>query len=78
MLPVVAVDGEEAFDLFVGEPLVETEWDSSLAALGAATTDAGQRQLINLFGQLTPERRKELTFEALEDLPEVRTWTWSS
>jgi len=55
-----------AFDLFVGEPLVETEWDSSLAALGAATTDAGQRRLINLFGQLTPERREQM-LAALED-----------
>ncbi|HEY5196233.1 MAG TPA: helix-turn-helix transcriptional regulator [Solirubrobacteraceae bacterium] len=49
-----------AFDLFVGEPVVETEWDSSMALLGVAETDRAQRQLVNLFAQLTGERRERM------------------
>jgi transcriptional regulator with XRE-family HTH domain len=46
-----------AFDLFVGEPMVETEWEPSLALLGVAGTDPLVRKLISLVGQMTPERR---------------------
>jgi transcriptional regulator with XRE-family HTH domain len=49
-----------AYDLFVGEPMVETEWDSSMALLGVAETDGDQRQLVNLFAQLTAERRERM------------------
>ena len=55
-----------AFDLFVGEPMVETEWDSSMALLGVAETDAAQRRLVNLFAQLTAERRERILAD-LED-----------
>ncbi len=55
-----------AFDLFVGEPLVETEWEPSHALLGVAETDRNQRRLINLFAQITPERRERM-LDALED-----------
>ncbi|HWH09631.1 MAG TPA: helix-turn-helix transcriptional regulator [Solirubrobacteraceae bacterium] len=55
-----------AFDLFVGEPMVETEWDSSMALLGVGETDRAQRRLINLFAQLTAERRERMLAD-LED-----------
>jgi transcriptional regulator with XRE-family HTH domain len=55
-----------AFDLFVGEPMVETEWDSSMAMLGVTETDSDQRQLVNLFAQLTAERR-ERTLANIKD-----------
>ena len=55
-----------AFDLFVGEPMVETEWDSSMALLGVGETDSAQRELVNLFAQLTGERRERM-FIALQD-----------
>lgn len=44
----------------------ETEWDSSMALLGVAETDAAQRRLVNLFAQLTAERRERILAD-LED-----------
>jgi len=49
-----------AFDLFVGEPMVVTEWEPSLALLGVAGTDPLVRNLISLVGQMTPKRRQGL------------------
>lgn len=71
-----------AFDLFVGEPMVETEWEPSLALLGVAGTDPLVRTLIGLIGQLTPERRKglvafaedQVVLSRLETHREVTEW----
>lgn len=71
-----------AFDLFVGEPMVETEWEPSLALLGVAGTDPVVRTLISLVGQLTPERRNALiafaedqvVLSRLETHREVNDW----
>lgn len=46
--------------------MVETEWDSSMAMLGVAETDSAQRRLVNLFAQLTGERRERILAD-LED-----------
>lgn len=71
-----------AFDLFVGEPMVETEWEPSLALLGIAGTDPLVRTLIGLVGQLTHERRKgliafaedQVILSRLETHREVTDW----
>lgn len=71
-----------AFDLFVGEPMVETEWEPSLALLGVAGTDPVVRTLISLVGQMTRERRKrviafaedQVVLSRLESHREVAEW----
>ncbi len=71
-----------AFALFVGEPMVETEWEPSLALLGVAGTDPVVRTLISLVGELTPERRKrviafaedQVVLSRLESHREVAEW----
>lgn len=57
-----------AFDLFVGEPLVETEWNDALALLGVAGTDRAQRELVTLFSQMSEERRARMLRDARDQV----------
>lgn len=57
-----------AFDLFIGEPMAETEWNDSLALLGVGGTDRAQRELITLFSQMTQERREWMLRDARDQV----------
>ena len=57
-----------AFDLFVGEPMTETEWNGALALLGVAGTDRAQRELITLFSQMTEARRERMLADARDQV----------
>lgn len=57
-----------AFDLFIGEPVTETEWKPSLALLAISGAHGEQRELITLFSQMTQERRERLLRDARDQV----------